>query len=35
MSPIVQADFKFDDDQRGRPWNAVLGVLRTVGELQV
>jgi beta-lactamase class A len=29
--PIVQADFDFDDDQRGRPWNAVLGVLRTVG----
>lgn len=29
--PIVQADFDFDDDQRGRPWNAVLGVLRTMG----
>jgi hypothetical protein len=29
--PIVRADFDFDDDQRGRPWNSVLGVLRTVG----
>jgi beta-lactamase class A len=29
--PIVQADFDFDDDQRGRPWNSVLGVLRTIG----
>jgi beta-lactamase class A len=29
--PIVPADFDFDDDQRGSPWNPVLGVLRTVG----
>jgi beta-lactamase class A len=31
--PFVRADFDldFDDDQRGGPWNAVLGVLRTVG----
>jgi hypothetical protein len=35
MCPIVQADFEFDDDQRGRPWNAALGVLRTVGRGQV
>jgi Beta-lactamase enzyme family len=27
--PIVQADF--DDDQRGGPFNSVLGVLRTIG----
>jgi hypothetical protein len=33
MLPIVQADFDsdFDEDQRGRPWDSVLGVLRTVG----
>jgi beta-lactamase class A len=29
--PIVQADFDFDDDQRGGSWNSVLGVLRTIG----
>jgi hypothetical protein len=31
--PIVRADFDFDfdDDQRDRPWDSVLGVLRTVG----
>jgi beta-lactamase class A len=29
--PIVRADSDFDDDQRGRPWDSVLGVLRTVG----
>ncbi len=35
MLPIVRADsdsdFDFDDDQRGGPWDSVLGVLRTVG----
>jgi len=29
--PVVQADFDFDDHQRGGPWNTVLGVLRTIG----
>jgi hypothetical protein len=29
--PIVWADSDFDDDQRGSPWDPVLGVLRTVG----
>jgi beta-lactamase class A len=29
--PIVRADFDFDDDQRGRPWDSVLGGLRIVG----
>jgi hypothetical protein len=29
--PIVSADFDFDDDQRGSPWNSVLGLLRTIG----
>ena len=36
MLPIVRADFDFDsdfdDDHRGRPWDSVLGVLRTAGE---
>ncbi|HEX3957986.1 MAG TPA: serine hydrolase [Trebonia sp.] len=27
----MQDDLDFDDDQRGRPWNSVLGVLRTIG----
>jgi hypothetical protein len=33
MLPIVRADFDsdFDDDQRGKPWDPVLGVLRTGG----
>jgi hypothetical protein len=29
--PIVRADSDFDDDRRARPWDSVLGVLRTVG----
>ena len=29
--PIVRADFDFDDDRRARPWDSLLGVLRTVG----
>jgi hypothetical protein len=32
MLPIVWADFDSDDDQRGRPWDSVLGVLRAVGK---
>jgi beta-lactamase class A len=31
MLPIVWADSDSDHDQRGRPWDSVLGVLRTVG----
>ncbi len=33
MLPIVwpDSDSDFDDDQRGRPWDSVFGVLRTVG----
>lgn len=27
----MRADFDFDDDRRARPWDSLLGVLRTVG----
>jgi hypothetical protein len=37
MLPIVRADFDFDfdDDQRTKPWDSVLGLLRTVGGVLV